>query len=165
MSRSFTPSASLVRPHVRRRITLLMLATVVALWGSGRTTHSQSGPSYGITDLGTIGGTASVALTLDDLALPEVYGYGTTASGEVHALRAHPGFGASDLGTLPGGHRSEARKTYQYSAVGLSEVNGSTHAVIFDTELVDEVPRDIHDQPVTGVVTPTRTITLAPTRR
>ena len=132
MSSSFTPSASLARPHVRRRITLLMLATLVALWGSGQTTQSQSGPSYGITDLGTIGGTASVALTLDDLALPEVYGYGTTASGEVHALRAHPGFGASDLGTLPGGHRSEARRTYQYTAVGLSEVDGSTHAVTFD---------------------------------
>ncbi len=38
------------------------------------------------------------------------------------------------------------------------------YAVIFDTELVDEVPRDIHDQPVTGVVTPTRTIVLAPAR-
>lgn len=39
------------------------------------------------------------------------------------------------------------------------------YAVIFDAEFVDEVPRDIHDQPVTGVVTPTRTITLAPARR
>ncbi|WP_194411027.1 5-formyltetrahydrofolate cyclo-ligase [Microbacterium cremeum] len=39
------------------------------------------------------------------------------------------------------------------------------YAVVYDSEFVDEVPRDIHDQPVTGVVTPTRTITLAPTRR
>jgi 5-formyltetrahydrofolate cyclo-ligase len=39
------------------------------------------------------------------------------------------------------------------------------YAVIFDSELVDEVPRDLHDQPVTGVVTPTRTIPLAPPRR
>ncbi|WP_375383675.1 5-formyltetrahydrofolate cyclo-ligase [uncultured Microbacterium sp.] len=39
------------------------------------------------------------------------------------------------------------------------------YAVVFDTEVVDEVPRDVHDQPVTGVVTPTRTIVLAPTRR
>ena len=39
------------------------------------------------------------------------------------------------------------------------------YAVIFDTELVDEVPRDIHDQPVTGVVTPTRTVILAPAGR
>jgi len=39
------------------------------------------------------------------------------------------------------------------------------YAVVYDTEVLDEVPSDIHDQPVTGIVTPTRTITLAPTRR
>jgi 5-formyltetrahydrofolate cyclo-ligase len=39
------------------------------------------------------------------------------------------------------------------------------YAVVYDSEVVDEVPRDLHDQPVTGIVTPTRTITLAPTRR
>ena len=39
------------------------------------------------------------------------------------------------------------------------------YAVVYDSELVDEVPSDLHDQRVTGVVTPTRTITLAPTRR
>lgn len=38
------------------------------------------------------------------------------------------------------------------------------YAVIFDSELIDDVPRDLHDQPVTGVVTPTRTVTLAPAR-
>ena len=36
------------------------------------------------------------------------------------------------------------------------------YAVVYDSELVDEVPQDVHDHPVTGVVTPTRTITLAP---
>ncbi len=35
------------------------------------------------------------------------------------------------------------------------------YAVVFDSELVDEVPRDLHDQPVTGVVTPTRTVVLS----
>ena len=39
------------------------------------------------------------------------------------------------------------------------------YAVVFDSELVDDVPSDIHDQPVTGVVTPTQTLVLAPTRR
>ena len=39
------------------------------------------------------------------------------------------------------------------------------YAVVYDTEVLDELPSDVHDQPVTGVVTPTRTITLAPTRR
>nr|WP_274637933.1 5-formyltetrahydrofolate cyclo-ligase [Microbacterium bovistercoris] len=39
------------------------------------------------------------------------------------------------------------------------------YAVVYDSELVDEVPRDLHDQPVTGVVTPTRTVVLAPAGR
>ncbi|MGK9220743.1 MULTISPECIES: 5-formyltetrahydrofolate cyclo-ligase [unclassified Microbacterium] len=32
------------------------------------------------------------------------------------------------------------------------------YAVIYDSELVDRVPRDLHDQSVDGVVTPTRTV-------
>ncbi|WP_292833040.1 5-formyltetrahydrofolate cyclo-ligase [Microbacterium sp.] len=54
---------------------------------------------------------------------------------------------------------------YFDKTVGSMEQCPPVYAVIFDSELVDEVPRDRHDQPVTGVVTPTRTITLAPHRR
>jgi 5-formyltetrahydrofolate cyclo-ligase len=32
------------------------------------------------------------------------------------------------------------------------------YAVVFDSEILDEVPRDVHDQPVTGAVTPERTV-------
>ena len=40
------------------------------------------------------------------------------------------------------------------------------YAVVFDSEFVDtDLPSDALDQRVTGVVTPTRTLTLAPTRR
>jgi len=39
------------------------------------------------------------------------------------------------------------------------------YAVVYDSEILDEVPRDLHDQPVTGVVTPTQTLVLAPSRR
>ncbi|WP_243073769.1 5-formyltetrahydrofolate cyclo-ligase [Microbacterium sp. SS28] len=39
------------------------------------------------------------------------------------------------------------------------------YAVVYDSEILDEVPRDLHDQPVTGVVTPTQTRVLAPPRR
>ena len=39
------------------------------------------------------------------------------------------------------------------------------YAVVFDSEILDEVPRDVHDQPVTGVVTPTQTFTFASARR
>jgi 5-formyltetrahydrofolate cyclo-ligase len=39
------------------------------------------------------------------------------------------------------------------------------YAVVYDSELLDAVPADALDQPVTGVVTPTRIVSLAPTRR
>ncbi len=39
------------------------------------------------------------------------------------------------------------------------------YAVVFHTEVLDEVPSDVHDQPVTGAVTPTQTLVLAPVRR
>jgi 5-formyltetrahydrofolate cyclo-ligase len=39
------------------------------------------------------------------------------------------------------------------------------YAVVYDTEILDEVPRDLHDQRVTGIVTPTQTLTLTPARR
>jgi 5-formyltetrahydrofolate cyclo-ligase len=39
------------------------------------------------------------------------------------------------------------------------------YAVVYDSEILDEVPRDVHDQPVTGIVTPTQTLVLSPTRR
>jgi len=32
------------------------------------------------------------------------------------------------------------------------------YAVVFDSEFVEQVPREVHDQPVNGVVTPTRII-------
>lgn len=54
---------------------------------------------------------------------------------------------------------------YFDKTIGSMEQCPPVYAVIFDSELVDEVPRDLHDQPVTGVVTPTRTLTLAPQRR
>lgn len=54
---------------------------------------------------------------------------------------------------------------YFDKTIGSMEQCPPVYAVIFDAELVDEVPRDLHDQAVTGVVTPTQTLTLAPQRR
>lgn len=54
---------------------------------------------------------------------------------------------------------------YFDKTLGSMENCPPVYAVIYDSELVDEVPRDRHDQPVSGVVTPTRTVTLAPHRR
>lgn len=51
---------------------------------------------------------------------------------------------------------------YFDKTLGSMENRPPVYAVVFDSELVDDVPRDIHDQPVTGVVTPTQTRTFAP---
>jgi 5-formyltetrahydrofolate cyclo-ligase len=54
---------------------------------------------------------------------------------------------------------------YFDKTIGSMEKCPPVYAVIFDTELLDDVPSEPHDQPVSGVVTPTQTITLAsPTR-
>lgn len=50
---------------------------------------------------------------------------------------------------------------YFDKTLGSMEKCPPVYAVIFDSELIDDVPRDVHDQPVTGVVTPTRTLPLA----
>jgi 5-formyltetrahydrofolate cyclo-ligase len=54
---------------------------------------------------------------------------------------------------------------YFDKTIGSMEKPPPVYAVIYDSEFVDELPRDVHDQYVTGVVTPTRTLTLAPAGR
>jgi probable HAF family extracellular repeat protein len=64
-------------------------------------------PGVGVQDLGTLGGTISVAYALNELG--QVAGYGTTATGARHAFLWTPGAGMQDLGTLGGGTASTAR--------------------------------------------------------
>lgn len=52
---------------------------------------------------------------------------------------------------------------YYDKTLGSMERCPPVYAVVFDSELVDEVPRERHDQAVDGVVTPTRTVRF-PTR-
>ena len=54
---------------------------------------------------------------------------------------------------------------YFDKTIGSMQDRPPIYAVVYDSEFVDELPRDVHDQYVTGVVTPTRTITLAPAGR
>ncbi|WES64832.1 5-formyltetrahydrofolate cyclo-ligase [Microbacter sp. GSS18] len=54
---------------------------------------------------------------------------------------------------------------YFDKTLGSMENRPPVYAVVFDSEIVDDVPRDLHDQPVTGVVTPTQTRTFAPAAR
>jgi 5-formyltetrahydrofolate cyclo-ligase len=64
-----------------------------------------------------------------------------------------------------GGMRLGWGRGYFDKTIGSMERCPPVYAVVFDSEVVDDVPRDIHDQPVTVVVTPTQTLTLAPARR
>jgi 5-formyltetrahydrofolate cyclo-ligase len=64
-----------------------------------------------------------------------------------------------------GGMRLGWGRGYFDKTIGSMERCPPVYAVVFDTEFVDEVPRDVHDQPVTGIVTPTQTITFAPATR
>jgi 5-formyltetrahydrofolate cyclo-ligase len=47
---------------------------------------------------------------------------------------------------------------YFDKTLGSMEKCPPVYAVLFDAELVDDVPREMHDQPVDGAVTPTRIV-------
>ncbi|RUQ99084.1 5-formyltetrahydrofolate cyclo-ligase [Labedella endophytica] len=49
-------------------------------------------------------------------------------------------------------------KGYFDKTLGSMEKCPPVYAVVYDSELIDEVPRERHDQPVDGVVTPDRII-------
>jgi len=60
-----------------------------------------------------------------------------------------------------GGMRLGWGRGYYDKTLGSMERCPPVYAVVFDSEFLDDVPRDVHDQPVTGVVTPTRTVAIA----
>jgi len=47
---------------------------------------------------------------------------------------------------------------YFDKTLGSMEKCPPVYAVVYDSEYLDEVPREVHDQPVNGLVTPTRII-------
>ena len=53
---------------------------------------------------------------------------------------------------------------YFDKTIGSMENCPPVFAVTYDSEVLDSLPRELHDQPVTGVVTPTRTLHLSPQR-
>ncbi|MFJ6652920.1 5-formyltetrahydrofolate cyclo-ligase [Microbacterium sp. NPDC091313] len=92
------------------------------------------------------------------LGMPEPIGevLGPIAVNDVDLL-VIPAAAVDNAGMRLGWGRGYFDKT-----IGSMERCPPVYAVIFDSELIDDVPRDVHDQPVTGVVTPTRTVTFAP---
>jgi 5-formyltetrahydrofolate cyclo-ligase len=53
---------------------------------------------------------------------------------------------------------------YFDKTIGSMENCPPVYAVTYDSEVLDFLPRELHDQSVTGVVTPTRTLHLSPSR-
>lgn len=49
---------------------------------------------------------------------------------------------------------------YFDKTIGSMEGCPPVYAVVFDSEYVETLPSDLHDQPVSGVVTPTKTLTF-----
>ncbi|MFT2815468.1 5-formyltetrahydrofolate cyclo-ligase [Leifsonia sp. A12D58] len=49
---------------------------------------------------------------------------------------------------------------YFDKTLGSMERCPPVYAVIYDNEFLDEVPKEVHDQPVNGVITPTRIISF-----
>ncbi|MCK2024251.1 5-formyltetrahydrofolate cyclo-ligase [Microbacterium sp. kSW2-24] len=54
---------------------------------------------------------------------------------------------------------------YFDKTIGSMEKCPPVYAVIYDSEILDSLPREVHDQPVDGIVTPTQTLSLSQTRR
>lgn len=53
---------------------------------------------------------------------------------------------------------------YFDKTIGSMEKCPPVYAVIYDSEVLDSLPSEVHDQPVSGIVTPTRTLHLSPAR-
>ncbi|GAA3942184.1 5-formyltetrahydrofolate cyclo-ligase [Microbacterium soli] len=104
--------------------------------------------------------TASGEITEGMFGLPEPTGdvLGPIAVDEVD-LMIIPAAAVDRSGTRLGWGRGYFDKT-----IGSMQSRPPVYAVIYDSEVFDSLPREVHDQPVDGIVTPTRTITLASSR-
>jgi len=107
----------------------------------------------------------AVADDTDEIAeglfgLPEPAGevLGPIAVNDVD-LMIIPAAAVDSEGTRLGWGRGYFDKT-----IGSMERCPPVYAVTYDSEVLDSLPRELHDQPVTGVVTPTRTLHLSPVR-
>ncbi|MDZ8171992.1 5-formyltetrahydrofolate cyclo-ligase [Microbacterium xanthum] len=89
--------------------------------------------------------------------LPEPVGelLGPIAVGDVD-LMIVPAAAVDRTGMRLGWGRGYFDKT-----IGSMEGCPPVYAVVYDSEVLDEVPADLHDQPVTGAVTPTRILDFA----
>lgn len=101
------------------------------------------------------------AVSIGALGVPEPAGelLGPIAVGDVDVMIV-PATAVDRRGTRLGAGRGYFDKT-----LGSMRHRPPVYAVVYDTEVVDDVPKDVHDQPVDGIVTPTTTLTVASRRR
>jgi probable HAF family extracellular repeat protein len=109
-----------------RRIRILLVVGALALCSSEVPTQSPPALTFGVMDLGTLGGAASAGLGVDEFA-GTIVGRSRTASGSFHAFGLADD-GLVDLGTL-GGAQSVAFDAYFGHVVGQSQTaSGEEHA-------------------------------------
>jgi 5,10-methenyltetrahydrofolate synthetase len=96
-------------------------------------------------------------LTTDDLglAVPESITFGPIVLSQVDLIFVPA------ASVAPDGMRLGWGRGYFDRALGALQNEAPTYAVLYDHELVEDVPREIHDQPVKGAVTPERIMTFA----
>jgi 5-formyltetrahydrofolate cyclo-ligase len=88
----------------------------------------------------------------------------TTATDDEEEVLGVAGINDVDLIIVPAaavdasGMRLGWGRGYYDKTLGSMERCPPVYGVLFDSELVDEVPRERHDQAIDGVVTPTRTV-------
>jgi probable HAF family extracellular repeat protein len=101
------------------------LALLVAALGA---TSARADLQYTVTDLGTLGGTTSEAMALNDAG--QVVGSSTLANGQTHAF-LYSGGTMTDLGTLGGNFSQAAGINSAGQVVGQStDANGNTRAFL-----------------------------------
>lgn len=90
------------------------------------------------------------------LGLPEPTGevLGPIAVNDVDLMLV-PAAAVDRTGTRLGWGRGFFDKT-----LGSMEQRPPVYAVVYDSEILDDLPRDLHDQPVDGVITPLQTLRL-----
>lgn len=100
------------------------------------------------------------AVSIGRFGIPEPTGevLGPIAVNDVD-LMIIPAAAVDTTGTRLGWGRGYFDKT-----IGSMQNCPPVYAVTYDSEVFGSLPRELHDQPVTGVVTPTRTLHLSPTR-
>lgn len=112
-------------------------------------------------------------ITRDDGLLDWTYGDGETETEGLHGMPEPVGeimgplvINDVDLILIPAAAIDEAGtrlgwgRGYFDRTLGSMEKCPPVYAIVFDDEVVSQLPSELHDQPVTGVVTPTRILTF-----